>query len=176
MKTDFQSNPPPVCQGANRRTFIALNIELAGAFLLPPACVALQNLIKADAVRALEAQSLLVESVPAALNGFFTGPCAYATPGVNGIYASFTVTDFQRGLLTLEAELKRTGLLEHAEIGWLCPDELIWRRYWPKGDPAPFTAKILLDLDGRMGGRVVNTKLVQTLGWILQFAALPPPA
>lgn len=125
------------------------------------------------AKRALDAQALLEMGQPNAANNFTPGPAAYVITGANSFYGFFMVSDFQKGLLALEDELRRTGLIDHAEIGWLCPDELIWRRFHPKNDASPFTAKILADADTR----IVNTKLLQMWAWLCQLipASRPPP-
>jgi len=170
MSAILQPTVPPIRQTSPANTAIAFNIEIAGWLLIPPAGQVLVNILRADIVRALDARSLLTLTQPDPAGDFKARPAASFIDGANSCYGHCLVSDFREALVTVEDELKRIGLLEHAEIGWLCPAEMIWRRHWPKGDNSPFTPKILEDEEKR----VVNTKLLHSLAWLNRFHPPPP--
>jgi hypothetical protein len=172
MNADLQLDPPPAVQGESHESAVAVNLEIAGLLMIPPACETMTAIVKADLESALEAQNLLAVREPDAAHNLKPRYSLHAACGANGIYLLSVVSDFRKALVTLETELKRTGLLAHAEIGWLCRDEMIWRRFHPKTDASPFSPKIVDPVEKR----IVNTKLLHTLAWFLKpRPAFPPP-
>ncbi len=171
MNNALQSNPPAASQTEGRQTAIAVNIELAGLLLLPPGLQVLQNMVKADLQRALDAQHLLAILAPAPENGFQPRQSLFLDADVNAFYALCIVSDFRQALLTVAEELKRTCLFDHAEIGWFCSDEMIWRRFHPKTDASLFRVKLLDSVESR----IVNKKLLATLAWYFQYFRPPAP-
>jgi hypothetical protein len=138
--------------------------------MIPPACEAMITILTADLERALDAQNLLTVTELDAANDFKPRYSVHVVCSGNGLYALSLVSNWRKALLAVEAELKRSGLLTHAEIGWLCPDEMIWRRFHPKTDASPLAAKILESVEKRL----VNTKLFNTLAWFYQHCQPPP--
>ena len=162
MSAHVQLEGPAGRQLKGRQSAIAFNVELRGLFMLPPASETMRALLKADMDRALAAHNLLLTGEPDPARDFKPRATSHLGAFGNYFYGVFCVSDWLQGLAVLEEELKRTGLFSDAETGWLCTDELIWRRHYPATDTSPFIAKLL-----ESDKHVVNTKLIQTLVWLL---------
>jgi hypothetical protein len=161
MSAAVERQAPPGCQLKGRQSAVAFNVELSGLLMLPPACETLRALLKSDMDRALTAHNLLLTGEPDAARNFKPRATSHLAAYGNYFYGVFCVSDWLQGLAVMEEELKRTGLFADAETGWYCKDELIWRRHHPSNDASPFIAKLF-----ETNKYLVNTKLVQTLGWI----------
>jgi hypothetical protein len=152
---------PPALKTGGDFEAIAFNVELGGLLSTPPASDIFRAWLKADMNRAFSERGLLVSGTPDPSNNFKPKATASVFVALNLFCGVYFVSDLAQGIAALEEELKRTGLFAHAEIGWHCRHELIWRRHYPKTGPALFSPAIF-----EWEKRVENPKMLEMLNAI----------
>jgi hypothetical protein len=121
---------------------IVFNVEFEGVLALTKAHSTMARWLQSDMERALCQAGVVLSRTHDPDNPGHIKNNSIVIGRLNWLSGLFFVSDWQKGLSTLEAEFERTGLVNHAEIGWLCPAENILRRYLPK--PSGDTFDLLL--------------------------------
>jgi hypothetical protein len=139
---------PPVTPNAANETAapsygVAFNIEFTNILAFTSLQSPLAAVLKADMDRPLAEAGLVVPPMPDPLNPGKMKNQSVVAARLNWISGLFLVTDWHLALSIMETELRRTGLLSHAETGWRDNDEGTWRRYLPKPVGATFTPLLL---------------------------------
>jgi hypothetical protein len=135
-------DPPPSIKPSALPAWhcVAFNAEIEDMLSLGTLLSPLALWLQADMDRAFAESGMLLKQAPASFKeGAFFSP-SMVVGHLNWLSCCFFIgPQLQKGLSILESELKRTGLFVHCEFGWSCPDELIWRRYYPESGGDTFT-------------------------------------
>lgn len=117
------------------RTFsIVVSIKIPGFCVIGPACKPWNNLLREAICGALEAKGIMAKDAPRAWNDFAKDmPGATVTANEGQTLGLFNVTEFEKGLRTVRAQMAHLALLPFSEIGYLDNREEIWRCYHPSG-------------------------------------------
>jgi hypothetical protein len=118
---------------ALQKTTAARLKELKAAKMKTPTPAA-PPALSAESVNGLDASTRFIQDVAERMYG---GSLISFVRDGDRIYFGFSVSDLEAGLPVVEAELKRLGFLELAEIGHYDSLDNVCRTYHPKGPAAP---------------------------------------